>query len=372
MSIPNLEALEKLLNQGTRYAEINGKIRDLKRVVGRGKLHSLGKKVIDGSYLYPLNIQKLPFSTVSKDFASKEAQTLGHNMQLLNHPKTSQFQSARLIPNTQFILEEADPVKKLVIPKAKERGRHLRNDGHEIWKLAPTKAVFWKQQLKNYYDSSQFRKRLREAGFSEKDIQRRKELIDTTNFHLSDDMNLHTQGTSYSDHNIIFLNDAIIPANRNIVPMHELTHSANLSRLITPTEFKKADKNFFTKEIPLQGSGQYQISSQKLQNYNASVIKDVVSKYGNLDIVRNQPEKTKKWVQYVFTPVEVQANITPLQAQANLKGWTPKHTAKLTSPGIANNLSINGNTPIGAMYSIIGEQGMQELISRILKKGGKI
>lgn len=91
MSPLNLEALEKLVKNGARYAEINGKIRDLKRVVARGKTHALGKKVIDTSALYTPNKQKLPFSTVTKDFASKETQTLAHNMSLLHHPNTSQF-----------------------------------------------------------------------------------------------------------------------------------------------------------------------------------------------------------------------------------------------------------------------------------------
>lgn len=73
----------------------------------------------------------------------------------------------------------------------------------------------------------------------------------------------------------------------------------------------------------------------------------------------NNPKYDKD---YFLIPKEMVAKIQPLQINAWKNNWSPKQQVRF----------LEDTSDINRMKLLIGEKGIQELIERFLKQGGKL
>ena len=228
----------------------------------------------------------------------------------------------------------------------------------------PTFVLKHKNLLKEYLESSQYRKKLRKAGIPENQIQERINGLNDVDVRIdkAGSLNEKTNGVSQEQLKQVMFSSKLLPARSETV-FHELTHIADLDKYGNRTSFLKykIPKNFrinylFSPE-PIESLRPFRVNQYARTKHNRKVLDDVLNKY--LDKSKPLKDFDKN---YFLTLQEMVAKIQPLQINAWKNNWSPSQQVRF----------LQFTPDIQKMKSLIGEKGIQELIERLLKNGGKL
>lgn len=228
----------------------------------------------------------------------------------------------------------------------------------EVYKGKRTFVSKNKNLLKEYLESSQYRKKLRKAGIPENQIQERINGLHDTQIRIDKTNTLgDTYGASYNPLGQVLFNPRELYPSRNELIQHELAHQLDLVTTANSTRLLK--RRMPLEDINMPHSNVPLADNQNLRyQHNEKVLNDVKNKY--LDMSKsNNPEYDKN---YFLSLKEMVAKIQPLQINAWKNNWSPKQQIRFLP-----------NTPnVNRMKALIGEKGIQELMEGFLKQGGKI
>lgn len=231
----------------------------------------------------------------------------------------------------------------------------------------PTFVLKNKNLLKEYLESSQYRKKLRKAGIPENQIQERINGLNDVDIRIdkANTLDQNINGLSQSSLKQIIFSPKKY-ASRNELIQHELAHIVDKDHYFNRSNVLR----IFGKEAPYKDNYKHMTiynskgkltsfrnnQDQRMQ-YNYKVLDDVLNKY--LDKSKPLENYDKN---YFLTLSEMVAKIQPLQINAWKNNWSPSQQVRF--------LQFTPN--IQRMKSLIGEKGIQELTERLLKKGGKL
>lgn len=228
----------------------------------------------------------------------------------------------------------------------------------------PTFVLKHKNLLKEYLESSQYRKKLRKAGIPENQIQERINGLNDVDFRIdkAGSLNEGTNGGSQEQLKQVIFSSNQLPSRSEII-LHELTHIADLDKHGNRTSFlkykipKDFKPNYFISLKPIESLRPFRVNQDARIKHNRKVLDDVLNKY--LD--KSKPLKNYD-ENYFLTLPEMVAKIQPLQINAWKNNWSPSQQVRF----------LQFTPDIQKMKSLIGEKGIQELIERLLKNGGKL
>ena len=227
-------------------------------------------------------------------------------------------------------------------------------------------ALKSKNLLKEYLESSQYRKKLRKAGISENQIQERINGLNDVDIRIdkAGKLSPNTNGIAYPSYKQIVFSPKKKYTSRNELIQHELAHVADLDITPNRTYILREEGQMHSYDPYWYPITELEKSTPFVENQNLryqhdeKVLNDVKNKY--LDMSKsNDPEYDKD---YFLSLKEMVAKIQPLQINAWKNNWSPKQQVRF----------LQHSYDIDRMKSLIGEKGIQELIERFLKQGGKI
>lgn len=213
--------------------------------------------------------------------------------------------------------------------------------------------------VKNYYQSKQYRRKLRKAGIPENYITQLNNNIDATPITIAQSSKPRAP-LGLADNQEIRINIDDMPRPTDLIAndgvRHEFVHAGN--QLGTPT-----------KESNL-GSFGITFSDNPMDNVQFAIHqhnKKVVSKYR--DKIKDYIEKHPNWerdVKYFTDPREVSANLTTLLIRLKKAGANPNQAFRRY-----NGLGWFDND-YKRYYDIFGEDGVTDLMTNVLQNGGRI
>lgn len=228
----------------------------------------------------------------------------------------------------------------------------------------PTFVLKHKNLLKKYLESSQYRKKLRKAGIPENQIQERINGLNDVDVRIdkAGSLDKETLGVSQKELKQVMFSPNFLPARSETI-LHELTHIADLDEHGNRTSFLKYKipryfrPNYLFSYEPIESLRPFRVNQDARTKHNRKVLDDVLNKY--LD--KSKPLKDFD-ENYFLTLPEMVAKIQPLQINAWKNNWSPSQQVRF----------LQFTPDIQKMKSLIEEKGIQELIERLLKKGGKL
>lgn len=218
----------------------------------------------------------------------------------------------------------------------------------------------------NYKDFVQNfkRKQYRKAGIDEKYIQDIEDTLDQSVYYVSPIKEKPGLGGSTTDGSIVFkprwYPEDYVGANSRTVA-HEFNHLTNQHGTI---------KGDFVDQCLYPGTTQ-----NKIYNHNQNIIdkyKDRIKEVISIDVdiapTEALKEGERKYAEYFTNPKEVSSNIVPLQMVMHEQGWQPKQMLHI----IKSRGFLKNNTQLQDLFHFFGEDGVADLLTNILKNGGKI
>lgn len=235
----------------------------------------------------------------------------------------------------------------------------------DVFNGKPTFVLKHKNLLKEYLESSQYRKKLRKADIPENQIQERINGLNDVDVRIDKAGSLgeRTNGVSQEQLKQVMFSPNYLPSRSETI-LHELTHIADLDKYGNRTSFLKykIPKDFRPNYLlfnikSIESLRPFRVNQDARTKHNRKVLDDVLNKY--LD--KSKPLKDFD-ENYFLTLSEMVAKIQPLQINAWKNNWSPSQQVRF----------LQFTPDIQKMKSLIGEKGIQELIERLLKNGGKL